>query len=89
MSYHNLIMVSVNTIPLTGGELWGYNKSECLEIIQKIFFKYSLKLKLSTPTVMLYLETGYLPIETEVNIKVITFWVNLLTGRQDKFSYKL
>ena len=71
------------------GELWGFNKAECLEIIQKIFLKYSLKLKLSTPTVMLYLETGYLPIETEVNIKVITFWVNLLTGRQDKFSYKL
>ena len=74
---------------LYGGELWGFNKAECLEIIQKKFLKYSLKLKLSTPTVMLYLETGYLPIETEVNIKVITFWVNLLTGRQDKFSYKL
>ena len=44
---------------------------------------------MSTPTVMLYLETGYLPIETEIDIKVITFWVNLLTGRQDKFSYKL
>ena len=44
---------------------------------------------MSTPTVMLYLETGYLPIETEINIKVITFWVNLLTGRKDKFSYKL
>ena len=38
---------------------------------------------------MLCIETGYLPIETEINIKVITFWVNLLTGRQDKFSYKL
>ena len=44
---------------------------------------------MSTPTVMLYLETGYLPIETEIDIKVITFWVNILTGRQDKFSYKL
>ena len=74
---------------LYGGELWGFNKAECLEIIQKKFLKYSLKLKMSTPTVMLYLETGYLPIETEINIKVITFWVNLLTGRQDKFSYKL
>ena len=72
-----------------GGELWGFNKAVCLEIIQKKFLKYSLKLKLSTPTVMLYLETGYLPIETEVNIKIITFWVNLLTGRQDKFSFKL
>ena len=74
---------------LYGGELWGFNKTECLEIIQKKFLKYSLKLKMSTPTVMLYLETGYFPIECEINIKIITFWVNLLTGRQDKFSYKI
>ena len=74
---------------LYGGELWGFNKAECLEIIQKKFLKYSLKLKMSTPTVMLYLETGYFPIECEISIKIITFWVNLLTGRQDKLSYKI
>ena len=44
---------------------------------------------MSTPTVMLYLETGYFPIECEISIKIITFWVNLLTGRQDKLSYKI
>ena len=38
---------------------------------------------------MVDFETGYLPIETQIDIKVITFWVNLLTGRQDKFLYKL
>ena len=74
---------------LYGGELWGFNKAECLEIIQKKILKYSLKLKMSTPTVMLYLETGYFPIECEISIKIITFWVNLLTGRQDKLSYKI
>ena len=74
---------------LYGGELWGFNKADCLEIIQKKFLKYSLKLKMSTPTVMLYLETGYFPIESEISIKIITFWVNLLTGRKDKLSYKI
>ena len=34
-------------------------------------------------------ETGYLSIKTELKIKVITFWVNLLTGRRDKFSFKI
>ena len=72
-----------------GGEVWGYNNIECLEIIQRKFLKYSLKLKSSTPTAMIYCETGYLSIETELKIKIITYWVNLITGRRDKFSYKL
>ena len=38
---------------------------------------------------MIYCETGYLSIETELKIKIITYWVNLITGRRDKFSYKL
>ena len=38
---------------------------------------------------MVYGETGYLTIETEIKIKTITFWVNLLTGRKDKFSVNL
>ena len=55
-----------------GGEVWGYNNIECLEIIQRKFLKYSLKLKSSTPTAMIYCETGYLSIETELKIKIIT-----------------
>ena len=38
---------------------------------------------------MIYCETGYLSIEIELKIKTITYWVNLITGRKDKFSYKL
>ena len=38
---------------------------------------------------MIYCETGYLSIETELKIKIITYWVNLITKRRDKFSYKL
>ena len=38
---------------------------------------------------MLYCETGYLTLVTEIKIKIITFWVNLLAGRKDKYSYKL
>ena len=72
-----------------GAEMWGFNNIDCLERVQKKFLKYALKLKASTPTAMVYGETGYLTIETEIKIRTITFWVNLLTGRKDKFSYKL
>ena len=54
-----------------GGEVWGYNNIECLEIIQRKFLKYSLKLKSSTPTAMIYIETGYLSIETDLKIIAI------------------
>ena len=53
-----------------------------------MFLKYSLKIKSSTPTAMIYCETGYLYLETELKIKIITYWVNLITGRKDKNSYK-
>ena len=65
---------------LYGGELWGFNKAD---------LKYSLKFKMSPPTVMMYLETGYFPIECGISVKKLHYWVNLLTGRQDKFSYKI
>ena len=74
---------------LFGGEMWGFNKSDCLEIVQKKFIKYALKLKSTTATATIYFETGYISTEYEIKIKMITFWVNLLTGRRDKFSYKL
>ena len=74
---------------LFGGEMWGFNKSNCLEIVQEKFIKYALKLKSTTATATIYFETGYISTEYEIKIKMITFWVNLLTGGRDKFSYKL
>ena len=67
---------------LYGSELWGYNNTECLEVVQRKFLKYALKLKTGTSTAFLYCETGYLAIETEIKIKIVSFWVNLLIGRR-------
>ena len=74
---------------LYGGELWGYNNTDCLELVQRKFLKYALKLKTGTCTAFLYCESGYLPIEVEIKIRMVSFWVNLLIGRRDKFSYKM
>ena len=74
---------------LYGSELWGYNNTDCLEVVQRKFLKYALKLKTGTSTAFLYCESGYLAIETEIKIKTVSFWVNLLIGRKDKFSYKI
>ena len=74
---------------LYGSELWGYNNTDCIEVVQRKFLKYALKLKTWTSTAFLYCESGYLAIETEIKIKTVSFWVNLLIGRKDKFSYKI
>ena len=73
---------------LYAAEIWGFNKINSLEVVQNKFLKYALKLKTNTHTAMILLETGFLPVKVEVQVRMITFWVNLLTGRQDKLSYK-
>ena len=74
---------------LYGSEIWGYNNIISLERVQLKFIKYLLKLKPNTPTVMVYGETGRLPIQYHVNISLLRYWVSLVTGGQDKYSCRL
>ena len=74
---------------LYGSEIWGFNNIIELERIQLKYIKYLLKIKQSTPSVMIYGETGVLPVEYYVKCRMIKFWLSLLTGRQSKISFKL
>ena len=74
---------------LYGAEIFGFNNLAKIEKLQLKYIKYSLKLKKSTPTVLVYGETGMLPIEYYVKCRMIGFWVNLVTSKQEKISYKL
>ena len=72
-----------------GGEIWGFKNVQCLEKVQLKYLKYALKLKSSTSTNMLYGETGFLPIEFYAKVKMITYWISIVSGSQDKLSFKL
>ena len=72
-----------------GAEIWGFGNLLSLERIQLKFAKYLLKLKRNTANKMIYGETGLYPIEFYINMRIISFWVKLITGKQDKISYKL
>ena len=74
---------------LYGGEVFGFKNIAVLERLQLKYAKYALNLKSSTPTCMIYGETGYLPVEYYVKIKMINFWIFLISSRQDKLSFKL
>ena len=38
---------------------------------------------------MIYGEFGQFPLETHVKIRMIKFWVKILTGKNSKISYKM
>ena len=74
---------------LYGAELWGFNNLINLERLQLKYIKYLLKLKKSTPTLLVFGETGMLPIEYYVKCRVVGFWVHLVSTKQEKISSKL
>ena len=74
---------------LYGSEIWGFGNLINLERVQLKFVKYLLKLKRNTPNNMVYGETGLLPMEYHVNTRMLSFWVKLITGKQDKMSFKI
>ena len=74
---------------LYGAEIYGFKNCDKLESLQLKYMKYALKLKNSTTTLMLIGETGFLPLEYHIKIKLIGFWVSLISGRRDKLSFKM
>ena len=74
---------------LYGAEIFGFKSCAKLETLQLKYLKYSLKLKNGTSTLMVYGETGFLPFEFYVKVKMISFWISLIAGRRDKISFKL
>ena len=70
-------------------EIYGFKNCSQLETLQLKYLKYALKLKNSTPTSMILGETGYLPLEYHIKLKIMGFWVSLISGNRDKLSYKM
>ena len=80
---------TVKPILLYGCEIWGYGNSDDLERIQLKFLKflkYTLNLKKSTPTYMIYGELGIKPISSDIKARVISFWSKLVTNQDNKLS---
>lgn len=84
---------AVVPILLYGAEIWGYEKFDILERVHLKFCKHILKLKNSTPNVMIYGELGRYPISLYAKLRMINFWCRLLDNtNEDKLScilYKL
>ena len=80
--FHNTVM----PIALYGCEVWGFEDCGLVERLHLKFCKYILKLKSSTPTCMIYGELGEYPVNIQIKIRMINFWLKLVNGRDSKYS---
>ena len=83
---------TVVPILLYGCEVYGFETIYSIEKNHLDFLKSILKLKKSTPNVMVYGEFGRYPLEVMIKTRMIKFWCKLLSGKNTKIScimYKL
>ena len=77
---------TVVPILLYGCEVYGFENIYSIEKIHLDFLKSILKLKKSTPNVMVYDEFGRYPLEVMIKTRMIKFWCKLLSGNKYKNS---
>ena len=65
---------TVKPLLLYGCEVCGFGNNDMLERVQLKFLNYILKLKKSTPSNMVYGETGVYPLKIDIETRMIQFW---------------
>ena len=73
----------VMPVILYGCEIWGYKNLEILEKLHLKFCKIVMKLKNSTPDVMVYGESGRFKIEYYAKKRMINYWGKIASGNRN------
>ena len=76
-------------ILLYGSETFGFENLQPLEKTHLNFLKSILRMKSSTPLIMVYGEFGRFPLEFQTKTRMIKFLVKILTGKNTKISHKI
>jgi hypothetical protein len=73
-----------------GSEVWsaGVN-ADCVDTFHVKFLKRVLKLRPQTPTLAVYGETGEYPVSLKLELRVIKYWVRLMTLPDDHIARKM
>ena len=64
----------VAPVLLYGCEIWGFENIDIIECVHLKFLKYIFNLKSSTPSYMVYGETGRYPLYVIVYTRMISYW---------------
>ena len=76
----------IKPILLYGCEIWAFGNLDIIERVQLKFLKLILKLKKSTPSYMVYGESGAYPLKVDIQARIVSFWTNLLDFNSGKLS---
>ena len=85
----DLFEKTIEPILLYGAEIWGQENVEIIEKFRLKVLKQILGVRRTTPTYMVYGETGKLPLKTTIKKRIIQFWYNIVTGKTDKLAFQL
>ena len=75
-------------ILLHGSEITGFENLQPLETIHLHFMRHILKMKSSTPLVMVYGDFGRYPLEIQIKVRMIKFCQNFWLVRTAKYHLK-
>ena len=70
-----------------GCEVWGFSDITTIEVLHRKFIKKLLGLKSHCPNVMVYGESGTLPISHHLKARMVNFYMRLVNGKHSKLSY--
>ena len=75
--------------PFYGCEIWGFGDNRVLEQVQLKFLTFILNIKKSNPNCTVYGETGVLPLEIDIQSRIIAYRSKLVQPETDNLSSKL
>ena len=77
-------------ILLYGSETFGFENLQPLEKKNHLdFLKSILRMKISTPLIMVNGEFGLFPLEIQIKTRIMKFWAKILTGKNTNISHKI
>ena len=87
-TFFKIFDVKISPILLYGSEIWGLNKYDSIEKVHLYACKKYLGVKYNTSNSMVYGECGRLPLYIYSTVKVIKYWLRLLTMPCHRFPKK-
>ncbi|MCU7800877.1 MAG: reverse transcriptase family protein [gamma proteobacterium symbiont of Lucinoma myriamae] len=76
-------------IMLYGCEIWGFQNTKLVENLHNDFLRTIVKLKKSTPIYMIHAELGRMPLDININSRMIGYWISVVNSNQLKLSKQL
>ena len=78
-TFFKIFDTKISPVLLYGSEVWGFYKSKAIELVHLYACKRFLGVKQCTNNVMVYGECGRYPLYVSQNMRIIKYWLKLLS----------